>query len=76
MVRFPPEVSLAYILLMGRAASNSPGQKATWPAWQLVGAILGVDAIATIFALFGWFSGPAPHGGFVFLLQNWNHLLI
>ncbi|KAI2466457.1 plasma-membrane proton-e [Annulohypoxylon bovei var. microspora] len=29
----------------------------TWPSWQLVGAILGVDALATIFALFGWLSG-------------------
>ncbi|KAI9750376.1 MAG: peroxisomal assembly protein [Chaenotheca gracillima] len=30
----------------------------TWPSWQLVGAILGVDAIATIFCVFGWLSGP------------------
>lgn len=30
----------------------------TWPSWQLVGAILGVDALATIFCLFGWMSGP------------------
>jgi H+-transporting ATPase len=29
----------------------------TWPSFQLVGAILGVDAIATIFCLFGWLSG-------------------
>ncbi|KAI6089288.1 plasma-membrane proton-e [Hypoxylon rubiginosum] len=29
----------------------------TWPSWQLVFAILGVDALATIFALFGWLSG-------------------
>ncbi|KAF2836420.1 plasma-membrane proton-e [Patellaria atrata CBS 101060] len=29
----------------------------TWPSWQLVGAILGVDALATIFCLFGWLSG-------------------
>ncbi|KAE8138583.1 E1-E2 ATPase-domain-containing protein [Aspergillus pseudotamarii] len=28
----------------------------TWPSVQLVGAILGVDALATIFCLFGWFS--------------------
>ena len=40
----------------------------TFPSFQLVGAILGVDALATIFALFGWLSGgvsyatnPAPH---------------
>lgn len=30
----------------------------TWPSWQLVGAIFGVDVIATIFCLFGWISGP------------------
>lgn len=29
----------------------------TWPSWQLVGAIFAVDAIATIFCLFGWLSG-------------------
>ncbi|KFY11251.1 hypothetical protein V491_07301 [Pseudogymnoascus sp. VKM F-3775] len=29
----------------------------TLPAWQLVGAILGVDALATIFCIFGWLSG-------------------
>ena len=29
----------------------------TWPSWQLVGAILAVDIIATIFCLFGWLSG-------------------
>lgn len=28
----------------------------TWPSLQLVGAIAGVDALATIFCLFGWFS--------------------
>ncbi|KAM0351920.1 hypothetical protein ACHAPU_002436 [Fusarium lateritium] len=29
----------------------------TWPSWQLVFAILGVDILATLFALFGWMSG-------------------
>lgn len=29
----------------------------TLPSWQLVGAILGVDAISTLFAVFGWISG-------------------
>jgi H+-transporting ATPase len=36
----------------------------TWPSWQLVGAVLGLDILATIFALFGWLSGPALHSGF------------
>ncbi|KAJ4369888.1 hypothetical protein N0V83_005652 [Neocucurbitaria cava] len=42
----------------------------TFPSFQLVGAILGVDALATIFCLFGWMSGepyqtnPPTHGNF------------
>ncbi|KAK0551697.1 hypothetical protein OC846_003187 [Tilletia horrida] len=42
----------------------------TLPSWQLVGAVLAVDVLATLFALFGWLSGAphrnpvtAPHGG-------------
>jgi hypothetical protein len=35
------------------------------PSWQLVGAVLGVDIIATIIAIFGWLSGAAPHNGHV-----------
>lgn len=29
----------------------------TWPNWKLVGAILVVDAISTLFCVFGWLSG-------------------
>jgi len=29
----------------------------TWPSWQLVCAILGVDILATLFCVFGWMSG-------------------
>jgi H+-transporting ATPase len=42
----------------------------TFPSFQLVAAILGVDAIATLFCLFGWLSGaeyqtnPAGHAHF------------
>lgn len=49
----------------------------TWPSWQLVGAILGVDALATIFAAFGWLSGSpneaftTPHGTFVETQNGW-----
>lgn len=42
----------------------------TLPSWQLVGAVLAVDLLATLFCLFGWLSGApnrnpitAPHGG-------------
>ena len=31
----------------------------TWPSWQLVGAILGVDILATLFCVFGWLAGGA-----------------
>jgi H+-transporting ATPase len=44
---------------------------ATFPSWQLVGAILGVDALATLFCIFGWINPdiyqeplPDPMGGF------------
>ena len=33
---------------------------ATFPSWQLIGAIAGVDAIATIFCIFGWLN-PGIH---------------
>jgi H+-transporting ATPase len=29
----------------------------TWPSWQLVVAILSVDALATLFCAFGWLAG-------------------
>ena len=34
----------------------------TWPSWQLVGAIFGVDVLATLFCLFGWVSGGGEIG--------------
>lgn len=34
----------------------------TWPSFQLVGAILAVDAIATLFCVFGWLSGDPQVG--------------
>ncbi|TFY83751.1 hypothetical protein EWM64_g257 [Hericium alpestre] len=47
----------------------------TLPSWQLVAAILGIDILATIFALFGWLSGPQPHHGFAFCCSDWMVLL-
>ncbi|KAI9815725.1 MAG: hypothetical protein M1827_002121 [Pycnora praestabilis] len=29
----------------------------TWPSWQLVAAIFGVDVLSTLFCIFGWLSG-------------------
>jgi len=31
----------------------------TWPSWQLIGAILGVDILATLFAALGWLHETA-----------------
>lgn len=31
----------------------------TWPSWQLVIAIFGVDVLATLFTVFGWLCGGA-----------------
>ncbi|CZT11164.1 hypothetical protein WAI453_010898 [Rhynchosporium graminicola] len=31
----------------------------TWPSWQLVGAIFGVDVLSTLFTVFGWLCGEA-----------------
>ncbi|KAF2203681.1 plasma-membrane proton-e [Delitschia confertaspora ATCC 74209] len=51
----------------------------TWPSFQLVAAIFGVDVIATIFALFGWLSGhpirasPASH--FHQRLDGWTDIV-
>jgi H+-transporting ATPase len=42
----------------------------TWPSFQLVAAIFGVDVMATLFCLFGWLSGgeyetnPSDHARF------------
>ncbi|KAJ3003578.1 plasma membrane H+-ATPase [Thoreauomyces humboldtii] len=36
---------------------SSNGLLDTLPSWQLVGAVLAVDVAATLFAIFGWFSG-------------------
>lgn len=36
----------------------------TLPSWQLVGAILGVDILATLFCVFGWiYDGNAENSG-------------
>lgn len=57
----------------------------TLPSWQLVGAVLAVDAISTLFCLFGWLSGApnrnpitAPHGGWtdiVTVVRVWAYSL-
>ncbi|RSH85711.1 hypothetical protein EHS25_003852 [Saitozyma podzolica] len=58
------EVALteSWIIFVTRLAQE-PGTPNVWPSWQLIGAVLGVDILASIFSLFGWISGEAPHGG-------------
>lgn len=53
----------------------------TYPSWELVGAILGVDVISTIFCLFGWLSGPGstfetnPHDPYNETADGWTSVV-
>lgn len=51
----------------------------TWPSIHLVTAILGVDALATIFCLFGWFSNETmptnPPTSFVETRNGWTDIV-
>ncbi|KAJ5318051.1 hypothetical protein PENANT_c004G05031 [Penicillium antarcticum] len=51
----------------------------TWPSIQLVTAILGVDILATIFCLFGWFTNEnmktKPAGQFVETKNGWTDIV-
>lgn len=51
----------------------------TWPSWQLVFAIFGVDALATIFCIFGWLSGDpqptSPKSAFVEREDGWTDVV-
>jgi H+-transporting ATPase len=55
------EVALTenWLIFITRTSQGKNSGGYTRPSWQLVGAVLGVDVIATIFALFGWLSGSA-----------------
>ncbi|KAJ3173665.1 hypothetical protein HDU88_002754 [Geranomyces variabilis] len=37
--------------------NQGKGEAFVWPSWQLVGAVLGVDILATFFCAYGWISG-------------------
>jgi H+-transporting ATPase len=53
----------------------------TWPSWQLVGAIGGVDILATMFCLFGWLSGntasqqSSPADSWVQTVNGWTDIV-
>ncbi|KAH9942776.1 hypothetical protein B0H21DRAFT_779923 [Amylocystis lapponica] len=59
------EVALteSWVILVTRTSQGPDSGPFVMPSWQLVGAVLGVDVLATIFSLFGWISGAAPHNG-------------
>jgi len=59
------EVALteSWVILITRLAQGPDSGPFVWPSWQLLGAVFGVDILASLFALFGWISGGAPHGG-------------
>ncbi|KAB8360855.1 hypothetical protein FH972_024589 [Carpinus fangiana] len=66
------EVSLTenWLIFVTRGAN-------TLPSWQLVGAIFGVDVLATLFCIFGWLSGTpeemptSPSGTWVQRQDGW-----
>ncbi|KAJ3161667.1 hypothetical protein HDU86_006437 [Geranomyces michiganensis] len=37
--------------------NQGKGEAFVWPSWQLIGAVLGVDILATFFCAYGWISG-------------------
>jgi H+-transporting ATPase len=52
----------------------------TFPSWQLISAILGVDIMATLFTVFGWLSGgkfqqplPNPNSQWWFKQSAYGH---
>ncbi|CEQ40010.1 SPOSA6832_01592, partial [Sporobolomyces salmonicolor] len=59
------EVALteSWLILITRLDFGVDAGKPTWPSWQLLGAVLGVDILATMFCLFGWLSGDGPRAG-------------
>ncbi|TDL15261.1 plasma-membrane proton-e [Rickenella mellea] len=59
------EVALteSWIIFITRLNQGPDSGEFQWPSFQLVGAVLGVDILATFFAAFGWISGFAAHGG-------------
>lgn len=51
----------------------------TWPSFQLVFAIFGVDVLATLFCIFGWLSGApyntSPPSNFVQRGDGWTDVV-
>lgn len=71
------EVALteSWIIFITRLPQGPDAGEFQWPSFQLLAAVLGVDILATLFALFGWISGGAAHGGWVSCILNRRPLL-
>ncbi len=69
------EVSLTENWLIFVTRLGSGESDITLPSWQLVGAILGVDAIATLFCLFGWLAGDIPANSPPRLNNTWTDIV-
>lgn len=55
------EISLTENWLIFITRANGPFWSSL-PSWQLSGAVFLVDVIATLFCIFGWFTGTKEHG--------------
>src|SRR5947207_463324 len=64
------EISLTENWLIFITRANGPFWSSI-PSWQLSGAILVVDILATFFCLFGWFLDKAPHTSIVAVVRVW-----
>ncbi|ODN73166.1 plasma-membrane proton-efflux P-type ATPase [Cryptococcus amylolentus CBS 6039] len=61
------EVALteSWVIFITRLAQE-PGTPNVFPSFQLIVAVIGVDILATMFALFGWVSGDGDeHSGWI-----------
>ncbi|WVQ74168.1 plasma-membrane proton-efflux P-type ATPase [Cryptococcus sp. DSM 104548] len=61
------EVALteSWVIFITRLAQE-PGTPNVFPSFQLIAAVIGVDILATMFALFGWVSGDGDeHSGWI-----------
>ncbi|KAH7133380.1 hypothetical protein B0J13DRAFT_562249 [Dactylonectria estremocensis] len=64
------EISLTENWLIFITRANGPFWSSI-PSWQLTGAILLVDILATFFCLFGWFIHGNPHTSIVAVVRIW-----
>ncbi|KAJ7441468.1 plasma-membrane proton-e [Mycena galericulata] len=66
------EVALteSWVIFVTRLSQGN-NEENVLPSFQLLGAVFGVDILASIFCLFGWISGPETHNGYVTVVRIW-----